>query len=78
MRDLIAQRPNIIPVGIGNSSSDIDFSVLQDTSISNDTETEATSDGYDILNDNVAMELAETSEAEQPEASDQVGASFRI
>ncbi|KAF8189655.1 hypothetical protein BJ912DRAFT_966029 [Pholiota molesta] len=71
MRDLIAQRPNIIPVGIGNSSSDIDFSVLQDTSISNDTETEATSDGYDILNDNVAMELAETSEAEQPEASDQ-------
>jgi hypothetical protein len=51
------------------------FSVLQDIGFgTNETETEATSEGYDILNDDISRELAETSdmEQEQTEAAEQV------
>ncbi|KAF8152001.1 hypothetical protein BJ912DRAFT_937968 [Pholiota molesta] len=51
------------------------FLVLQDTSFgTNEIETEVTSKGYDILNDDISRELAETSdmEQEQTEAANQV------
>lgn len=60
MRSLIAQRPNLVPTGIRNSSTDIDFTAANDESseeeASPDTEPseglDATStDGFDIDQD---------------------------
>lgn len=39
MRDLIAERPNMVPVGLGNSTTDIDPSIL-DPSLDNGTDDE--------------------------------------
>lgn len=39
MRDLIAERPNMVPVGLGNSATDIDPSIL-DPSLDNGTDDE--------------------------------------
>jgi hypothetical protein len=38
MKGLIAERPNLIPVGLGNSSTEIDFSVLGDDGGAEDVE----------------------------------------
>jgi hypothetical protein len=35
-RELIAERPNVTPVGLGNSSSDIDISAILATEFGND------------------------------------------
>ena len=58
MRDLIAERPNIIPTGIGNSTSLMDPSVLAGSSL----ETEGTPDELGILNDSIAREVMEDDE----------------
>ncbi|KAF9536533.1 hypothetical protein CPC08DRAFT_824795 [Agrocybe pediades] len=74
MRALIAERPNVIPVGIGNSETVIDTSVLDNVNISavsqNDdgedyatTEGDFTSDGGMLLDD-AANEVMMSSEAD--------------
>jgi hypothetical protein len=71
MRSLIAERPNIVTVGVGNSSSSIDVGVLQnlaDPSVDDDddvvTSEAPTSEGpgHDILNDDVADAIMATSD----------------
>ncbi len=62
MRDLIAERPNIVPTGIGNSATieSIDLTVLQeDREVETEGDTEPggiISDG--ILYDELAQEIA--------------------
>lgn len=70
MRDLIAERPNLIPTGIGNSATinGIDLAILQeDHEIETEGDTEpgdGTSDG--ILHDEVAREIeGSTSDADE-------------
>jgi hypothetical protein len=58
MRDLIAERPNIIPTGIGNSVSLMDSSVLASSNL----EAEGTPDELGILNDSIAREIMEDEE----------------
>ncbi|KAF8160585.1 hypothetical protein BJ912DRAFT_1100186 [Pholiota molesta] len=71
MRSLIAERPNIVTVGVGNSSSSIDVGVLQnlaDPSVDDDddvvTSEAPTSEGpgHNILNDDVADAIMATSD----------------
>jgi hypothetical protein len=54
MRDLIAERPNIIPTGIGNSTSVMDSSVLAGSNL--DSEIEGTPDELGILTDSLARD----------------------
>jgi len=58
MQNLIAERPNIIPTGIGNSASLMDSSVLAGSNL----ETEGTLDELGILNDSITREVMEDDE----------------
>jgi hypothetical protein len=86
MRNLIAERPNLVPTGIGNSATldDIDMTVLQDgiheTETEGDTEPgDATSDGPDmVLDDDIAREIMATSDTEEDNFDIAVPSSVRI
>lgn len=62
MRNLIGERPNLVPAGIGNSSSMMDMSILDDDGEASLEPTEPAG----ILYDSVAEELLDDSDSEDP------------
>ncbi|KJA25909.1 hypothetical protein HYPSUDRAFT_1067108, partial [Hypholoma sublateritium FD-334 SS-4] len=64
MRDLIGERPNLVPAGIGNSSSTVDMSILEDGGESHEARASSTqpSERGGILYDSVAEDILDSDE----------------
>lgn len=66
MKNLIAQRPNVVPTGIGHSGTDIDLTILQDAGAMTKSDVDDDQPQFEapMLYDDVADELLDTSDAE--------------
>lgn len=72
MWELIAEHPNLVPVGIGNSQTEIDCGIFHTGGGNFDIETEATSDGflYDEVVQDMMMETSDIDDSQMAIDSD--------